>query len=110
MQFRCVRTASLLACLCIVAAGCAAESIDDQSDNAASAEPVGTAEQAVWTCEGWTQGLYQYCLTKCGGTQYWHSVGSQSVIPYGQCTEKAQQFCADRGWGNAHDVCWGYNY
>lgn len=92
----------------MAASGCTVGTGD--VDSPVAAEEVGEAEQALWTCEGWTPALFQYCLTRCGSGSAWHPVGSETVVPYGTCTERAQDYCRDRGWGASHDVCWGYNY
>jgi hypothetical protein len=105
-------TGVVLACACIIGAGCTAGVVDDQGDDVEQVadEGVGEAEQAIWRCEGWYGPSFQHCLTKCGNGSYWHSVGSESVIANGQCTAEAAHYCSYRGWGPAHNVCWGSNW
>lgn len=111
MNLRYMYATAAMACLSLIAAGCAVETVDDPEESSdTEAENIGAAEQAVWTCEGWIPELFQYCLTRCGNGTKWHNVGAETAIPYGSCTTEAQQFCQARWGNNAKNVCWGWNY
>ena len=100
--------------------GCMAEVDDPGSGDYAEQqstveEPVDEASQAVtpdltWYCEGWIPDLGQYCLTRCTGKAGVLPVGYESVVPYGQCDDKAELYCKNHGWGVHYAHCWGYYY
>ena len=63
------------------------------------------SEENYVNCVGWYNGGYK-CNTLCDGLAWSYTNWSYPAITYGQCTDKAQEFCflRNRAWLGA---CWG---
>ncbi|MCP3142788.1 hypothetical protein [Pyxidicoccus xibeiensis] len=112
--------------LCVAVAlttGCGVEQEEPAASEVSAHVPeenLGEAEQNVCgpgahaICEGWEAGGRR-CLANCSGTNYWMDTGWAAsgsglsacwYISHGECGEKAQNFCFQRGW-SYQGACWG---
>ena len=84
--------------------GLMADGVKEHKDAVSSKLPPVSGETAAWACPGWTGGG-RYCLANCQDMG-WQYVGAFPDIPFGQCENRARDFC--RFFGKRHlNQCWG---